>query len=445
MSPANPAAVPMDEDGIMRKVMRRVIPFIFVCYVVSYLDRINVGFAALQMNKDLGLTPSQFGWGAGLFFIGYFCCEIPSNLLMQKFGARRWLARIMISWGAISLLTAFVTGPTSFSLARLLLGMAEAGFTPGVYLFFTYWFPGPWRARATAAFLVGIPVANIIGSPLSGWLLGFDGLFGLRGWQWLFIIEAVPAVILGFACLFVLSDGPEDARWLNREEKTFLASRLATEQETLANRHGAGFWKGFSPKVLMFAVINFCGIAGSLGVSIWMPQIVKQFGLSNLATGFVTATPYVIAAFAMTLAARAAAGSSMRLAYVVGSLAMAAIALAGSAVAGSPLVSMIALTLTVCGILCFQATYWALPTSFLTGRAAAAGLAVIVSIGNLGGFVGPYLIGELKQVTAGFVIPLLALAAVLIFGALVMALVGDPAAPRHRRTPHAALTQKGLS
>ena len=255
-------AGPIQEDALMRKVMRRIIPFIFICYVVSYLDRINVGFAALQMNKDLGLTPSIFGLGAGLFFIGYFICEMPSNLALQRFGARRWIARIMITWGLISSLTALVAGALGFSAARLLLGMAEAGFTPGVYLFFTYWFPGPWRARATAAFLVGIPVANMIGSPISGWLLTFNGLAGLHGWQWLFIIEGLPAVLLGLACLFLLADGPRQASWLTIREQDWLAARLAEEQEMLAKRHGARLRDGFTSQVLVFALINFCGIVG---------------------------------------------------------------------------------------------------------------------------------------------------------------------------------------
>lgn len=420
-------AGPIQEEALMHKVMRRIIPFIFICYVVSYLDRINVGFAALQMNKDLDLTPSIFGLGAGLFFIGYFICEMPSNLMLQRFGARRWLARILITWGLISTLTFLVGGALGFSAARLLLGMAEAGFTPGVYLFFTYWFPGAWRARATAVFLVGIPIANMIGSPISGWLLTFNGLGGLHGWQWLFIIEGLPAILLGIACLFVLSDGPRQASWLNADEQDWLATRIAQEQETLAKRHGARLRDGFSLQVLLFALINFCGIVGSLGIGIWMPQIVKGFGLSYVATGFVAATPYAIAAVVMTLWGNAASRSKRRVVYVVSALAIAAVALALSVFAGSHLLSMVALTFTVCGILAFQASFWALPTSFLSGRAAAAGLALIVSIGNLGGFVGPFMIGALRQHTKGFTAPLLATAAVLLLGAIIMALVGDPA------------------
>jgi MFS family permease len=433
MSTTELPAPAIAEKAVMRKVIRRIIPFIFVCYVVSYLDRINVGFAALQMNKDIGLSPSQFGFGAGLFFIGYFICEIPSNLALQRFGGRRWIARIMITWGLVATCMAMVTGALGFSSARLLLGMAEAGFTPGVFLFFTYWFPGPWRARATAAFLVGNPIANVVGSPISGWLLTFDGILGLRGWQWLFILEGVPAVLLGLACLFVLADGPRHAHWLSPGEKDWLATQLAEEQATLAARHGARLRDAFTGLVFVFALINFCFIVGSLGVSIWMPQIVRGFGLSYVATGFVSALPYLIAAILMLWLGRAAARSANRMVYVVGSLATAAVALALSVATTSPVLAMLALTVTVCGIMGFLATFWAVPSSFLTGPAAAAGLAVIVSIGNLGGFVGPYLIGYLRQYTDGFVVPLLAIAAIMLTGAIIMAVVGDPAADRRRR------------
>lgn len=425
-------------EPTMTRVMRRIIPFIFVCYVVSYLDRINVGFAALQMNRDLGLTPSQFGWGAGLFFLGYFLCEIPSNLMMQRVGARLWIARIMISWGLLSTLTCFVTGPVSFSVMRLLLGMAEAGFTPGVYLYFTYWFPGAWRGKATAAFLVGIPVANMIGSPISGALLTMDGFGGLAGWQWLLIIEGLPAVLLGIACLFVLSDGPADAKWLEDGERRALGEQLAAEQSLLAARHGNKLRDAFAnPKVFVLALVNFCGICGSLGVGLWMPQIVRGFGVSYVAVGFISAAPYALGAVCMLLWARFANRSNHRLWFVCGALAMAGLALSVSATFTAPLPAMLALTVTVVSILSFQATYWAIPSGFLTGRAAAAGLALIVSIGNLGGFAGPYMIGYLRETTMSFSTPLYVLSAILLTGAAVMAVLGDPG--------HDKFTPKGVT
>ncbi|GLH75545.1 MFS transporter [Bradyrhizobium sp. SSBR45G] len=422
------AAPAFDITPTMRKVMRRIIPFIFVCYVVSYLDRINVGFAGLQMNRDLGLTPSQFGWGAGLFFLGYFLCEIPSNLMMQRVGARLWIARIMITWGLLSTLTCLVAGPVSFSAMRLLLGMAEAGFTPGVYLYFTYWFPGVWRGRATAAFLVGIPVANMIGSPISGALLTMDGFGGLAGWQWLLIIEGLPAVLLGIACLFVLSDRPGEATWLDADERRELDVQLAAEQATLAARHGNTLRDAFAnPKVFVLALVNFCGICGSLGVGLWLPQIVRGFGVSYVAVGFISAAPYALGAVCMLLWARLANRARHRLWFVCGALATAGVALSVSASLTAPLPAMLALTVTVVGILSFQATYWAIPSGFLTGRAAAAGLALIVSIGNLGGFVGPYMIGYLREATKSFSTPLYVLSVILLAGTAVMFVLGDPA------------------
>lgn len=420
-------ALSVDDEVLFRKVMRRIIPFIFVCYVVSYLDRINAGFASLQMNRDLGLTPSQFGWGAGLFFIGYFLCEIPSNLMMQRVGARVWIARIMISWGLASTLMCLVVGPNSFYGMRLLLGMAEAGFTPGVYLYFTYWFPSAWRGKATAAFLVGIPVANMIGSPISGALLTLDKLGGLAGWQWLFVLEGVPAILLGIACLFVLSDGPRSAKWLSPREQDVLSARIAAEQTAISKRYGHGIRDAFAnPKVFLLALVNFCGICGSLGIGLWMPQIVKGLGVGYVAIGFISAAPYALGAICMLLWARLADRSTNRIWFVCGALAIAAIALSASASLGVSVAAMVALSVAVIGILSFQATYWAIPSNFLTGGAAAAGLALIVSIGNLGGFVGPYMIGYLRETTQSFAIPLYVLSGILFVGVIVMFLLGDP-------------------
>ncbi|CAJ0790857.1 Putative tartrate transporter [Ralstonia mannitolilytica] len=416
-------------ERTLAKAFRRILPFIFACYVISYLDRTNVGFAALTMNKDIGLTAEQFGFGAGLFFIGYFLFEIPSNLIMQKVGARVWIARIMITWGIFSMATAFVVGPKSFAAARFLLGLAEAGFTPGIYLYFTHWFPGKWRAKVTAAFLVGIPVANMIGSPISGALLQLGELHGLRSWQWLLLIEGLPAVLLGIACLFVLADRPEKAKWLTDDEKAVLARRLALEQRDIANKHGANLRDAMTNwRVFVLAFINFCGIVGSIGVGLWMPQIIKQFGVEHTVVGWLTAIPYAIGAVVMLWWARVANRAQDRIPYVAGALVVAAAALAASAVLDAPTLRLAALCVTVSGILAFQATYWAIPSSFLTGRAAAGGLALIVSVGNLGGFVGPSMIGAIKQFSRGFTAPLMAVSAVLLIGALAIAWLGDPGA-----------------
>ncbi|WP_429393382.1 MFS transporter [Robbsia andropogonis] len=414
-------------ERALKKAYRRILPFIFLCYVVSYLDRTNVGFAALTMNRDLGLTAEQFGFGAGLFFIGYFIFEIPSNLALQKFGARLWISRIMITWGVFSMLTAFVVGAKSFAAARFLLGIAEAGFTPGIYFYFTLWFPGEWRAKITAAFLVGIPVANMIGSPISGALLQLGGMYGLRSWQWLLLVEGLPAVLLGIACLFVLTDRPEKATWLTDAEKASVAQRLATEQLSIAARHGATLRGALTNwRVFVLAFINFCGIVGSLGVGLWMPQIIKQLGVDHATVGWLTALPYLIGAFVMLLWARLARRARNRVLYISGALIIAACALTASVFTNVPALKLAALCVTVSGILAFQATYWAIPSAFLTGRAAAGGLALIVSIGNLGGFVGPSMIGTLKQISNGYTVPLMAVSAVMLIGAFTMALLGDP-------------------
>lgn len=419
-----------EEEGekLLRRVMLRILPFIFLCYVISYLDRTNVGFAAISMNKDLGLTATMFGWAAGLFFFGYFIFEIPSNLLMQRFGARVWIARIMITWGLISMATAFATGPISFSILRFLLGVAEAGFTPGVYLYFTYWFPGKWRAKAIAAFLLGIPTANIIGSPLSGWLMEMHGIMGLKNWQFLLVAEALPAVLLGIACLFVLVDTPAKARWMNDREKTWLGERLKQEQQAIGSSHGNTLRSALTnPKVFTLAAINFCCIVGSVGIGLWMPQIIKSLGMTNTTVGLVTALPYVLGAISMTIWARLANRSQQRLPYVAGALAFAAVALVGAALTDEPIMKVTCLALTVSGILSFQATFWAIPSTILTGRAAAGGLALIVSIGNLGGFAGPFLIGLIKDATQSFAVPFYVVASILMLGTCLMLWLGDPA------------------
>jgi MFS family permease len=325
--------------------------------------------------------------------------------------------------------TAFVVGPKSFAAARFLLGLAEAGFTPGIYLYFTHWFPGKWRAKVTAAFLVGIPVANMIGSPISGALLQLGGLHGLKSWQWLLLIEGLPAVLLGVACLFILADRPDKASWLSDEEKATLAGRLAAEQKDIGSKHGSTLRDAMTNwRVFVLAFINFCGIVGSVGVGMWMPSMIKQFGVEHAVVGWLTAIPYLIGAFAMLWWARVANRAVNRIPYVAGALVIAAAALCASTLVDAPALKLIALCFTVSGILGFQATYWAIPSSFLTGRAAAGGLALIVSVGNLGGFVGPSMIGWLKQISGGFTVPLFAVAGFLLLGALTIAWLGDPGA-----------------
>ncbi|TNC10341.1 MFS transporter [Methylobacterium terricola] len=428
--PPQPAFTAIDERALHRKLMWRILPFLFVCYVISYLDRVNVGFAALTMNKDIGLSATAFGVGAGLFFFGYFIAEIPSNLIMMRVGARIWIARIMITWGLVSAATAFVTGPVQFGIARFLLGLGEAGFVPGVFLYLSLWFPSAVRARATALFLLGIPVANIVGSPISGALIQLEG-FGLKGWQWLLILEALPAMALGIACLFVLTDRPEKAAWLSPAERDALVAKLEAETAAIERKHKMTLAQALRNwRVLMLACVNFCAIVGSLGIGLWLPQIIKQLGLATSLVGVVTAIPYICGAVAMVVWGRMSDRGSDRTIYPTISLLVGAAALVASAFTPTPVLTIAALCVAVMGINSFVATFWAVPSGFLTGRAAAGGIAMIVSIGNLGGFAGPYMIGLVRDLSGGFTAPLLAVGACLLVGAVLMLAFGR----RVRRT-----------
>ena len=415
-----------EQEQVLSKVLRRIVPFLLLCYIVAYLDRVNVGVAGLTMNQDLGLSPSEFGWSAGLFFFGYFLAEVPSNLALQAVGARKWIARILITWGLLSAGTAFAVGPVSFGVMRFLLGLGEAGFTPGVFLYFTYWFPARARGRATAAFLLGIPIANILGAPISSSLLALDGLAGLHGWQWLLILEGLPATILGFVCLFTLTDKPEQAKWLSPEERTWLVEVLASERQAIAAKHASKLKDAFTNwRVLVCAAVNFCAIIGSVGLGLWMPQILKGFGFSVVTVGFLAAIPYICGAVTMMLWARLSDKGGERSWFVASALLLGALALVVCGYAtSSALISIVALCGAVVGIMCYQSTFWPIPSSFLTGSAAAGGLALIVSIGNLGGFVGPYIIGEIKQTTGSFSWALIAVAAFLTVAAILIKLVG---------------------
>jgi D-galactonate transporter len=415
-----------EQEQVLSKVLRRIVPFLLLCYIVAYLDRVNVGVAGLTMNQDLGLSPSEFGWSAGLFFFGYFLAEVPSNLALQAVGARKWIARILITWGLLSAGTAFAVGPVSFGVMRFFLGLGEAGFTPGVFLYFTYWFPARARGRATAAFLLGIPIANILGAPISSSLLALDGFAGLHGWQWLLILEGLPATILGFICLFTLTDKPEQAKWLSPEERSWLIEVLASERQAIAAKHASKLKDAFTNwRVLVCAAVNFCAIIGSVGLGLWMPQILKGFGFDVVTVGFLAAIPYICGAVTMMLWARLSDKGGERSWFVASALLLGAVALivCGYTTSSAP-ISIVALCGAVIGIMCYQSTFWPIPSSFLTGSAAAGGLALIVSIGNLGGFVGPYLIGEIREATGSFSWALIAVAAFLTLAAILIRLVG---------------------
>ncbi|MGW6401475.1 MFS transporter [Streptomyces sp. NPDC055134] len=407
------------ENAVFRKVIRRIVPFLILCYVVSYLDRVNVGFAKLQMSEDLGFSEAAYGLGAGLFFIGYFLFEVPSNLMLQKVGARTWIARIMVSWGVVSALFVFVNNEATFYVLRFLLGAAEAGFYPGVILYCTYWFPSARRARVIALFMSAIPVAGIFGNPLSGWIMDvFEGTGGWNGWQWLFLIEALPAIAVGVITLFYLDNSVRDAKWLNDDEKTVIERALA-EDTKHQTEHGKT-WDAFrDPKVWLMCLIYFFFVMGQYALTFWMPTFVESTGIKGgFAIGALSAVPYLAALVAMNLFGRSADKRRERRWHLVIPSLMGAVGFSLAASwTGSTTLSLVALSIAAAGVLTCAPLFWSLPTAFLSGTAAAAGLAVINSVGNLAGFVSPYMIGSLKDTTDSTAIPMYVLALGLVIGA----------------------------
>ncbi len=418
------------EARVFRKVRARLIPFMFLLYVIAYLDRVNVGFAALQMNRDLHFTPSEFGVGAGIFFIGYMLFEVPSNLLLERFGARVWIARIMIMWGIVSVGMMFVTSVPGFYLLRFLLGLAEAGFFPGMILYLTYWFPAAHRAKAIAQFMTATAIAGVIGGPLSGLLLGLDGVGGLAGWQWLFLVEGLPAVVIGFVVLGYLTDRPEQATWLEADERAWLIARMRDDRAARGEAHPS-VWRALaSPMVWLFALLYFTIISSFYGVSFWLPQIVKQFsGLSDVAVGFVAAIPYIAAALVMVWVGVHSDRTGERRWHVSIPACVGAIGLLLSAATDTPAIALVTLSIAAAGIWGSLGPFWALPTAMLSGTAAAGGIALINSIGNLGGFVGPQIIGSIVERTGSLSMALVALAASPFVGSILVLLI-VPAAPR---------------
>jgi ACS family tartrate transporter-like MFS transporter len=408
------------ETSTIRAISMRLIPFLVTAYFFAYLDRVNLGFAALTMNADLKFSPTVFAGGAGIFFIGYFIFEVPSNLALEKFGASRWIARIMVTWGIISVLMAMVNGERSFYILRFLLGVAEAGFFPGIILYLTYWYPAKYRARFLAAFAVAVPVSTVIGAPVSGLLLGLDGAMGLKGWQWLFVIEGIPSVLLGIVTWFYLTDRPNKADWLNAEQKAWLASKLQAENAAKQTAKHLSLGQALSSgKVIALSLIYFGYVGALYGMQFWLPQIVKAFGLTNAQTGFVTAIPYLFGTIAMILWARHSDATRERVAHVGGPLLLTALALGVSSYITDPTATMVVLTVAAIGMFCTFAVFWTLPTAWLSGTAAAGAIALINSIGNLAGFGGPYLIGWVKETTGNtstglLVLSLLPLAAGLL-------------------------------
>jgi MFS family permease len=422
------------EQATIRKVTLRIMPVLIVCYFAAYLDRVNVGFAALQMNKDIGLSAAAYGFGAGLFFLTYFVFEVPANLAMHRFGARRWIARIMISWGLVAGATAFVTGPTSFYAVRLLLGAAEAGFQPGVLLFLTLWFPPAYRGRMVAYFMAAVPICGTIGSPISGMLLSVHGL-GLAGWQWLYLLEALPSVLLGLFVLLWLTDRPEHARWLAPEQRGWLVNRLAAEQQSVETKRFSTLLQVFtSPILLCIALVYFSDVAMNNANSFFLPQIVKAFGLGNTQTGFVTAIPNFVGLLAIVWWGRHSDRHRERVWHAAGALMVGGAGLVVAALIPDPLIRIVALSVAVAGTYSFTAPFWASVTNRLSGIAAAGGIAAIGAIGNLGGLTAPSIMGFMKGWTGSFAAGQIIIAAMAFLGAIMLVLVSrDPAGAAARR------------
>jgi D-galactonate transporter len=422
------------EVRTIAKVAKRLVPFLIVCYFIAYLDRVNVGFAALTMNQDLGLSQTAFGFGAGIFFIAYFIFEVPSNLLLERFGARKWIARIMLSWGIISGMMAFtptiarVTGlgnEYSFYLIRVLLGAAEAGFFPGIIFYLTLWFPIEYRARIVGYFMAAIPLSTVIGAPISGALLYLHGGLGLAGWQWLFIVEALPSIILAGVVFFYLTDRPADAAWLAPDERIWLAERLELEQRSRKAVYDYTVLESLvNPRVLGLSLVYFGAVATNYGLSFFLPQIVKAFGLNIFLTTLVSATPYVVGTIGMVWWGRRSDRVAERRFHTAFPLFLAAAGIAVSTALDDPLLKMISFCVAGFGIFACLPVFWTLPTAFLSGAAAAAGIAVINSIGNLAGFAGPFAMGRIKDHTGSYAGGLLLLAALGIIAMGIVLMLG---------------------
>ncbi|WP_377042825.1 MFS transporter [Roseomonas elaeocarpi] len=428
-----------NRPDIIAKAARRILPILMICYFAAFLDRVNIGFAALTMNQDLGFSASVFGFGAGIFFLGYILCELPSNLLLLRFGARIWIARILITWGILSAATAFVWNPASFYIVRVLLGAAEAGFFPGMIFYITLWFPQEYRARMFATFNIAVPLSSMIGAPVSGLVIEYmNGLQGLAGWQWMFVIEAVPAVIMGVVVLLGLPESPLTATFLREDERHWLSGRLEAERATQEKQERFTIGRALTdPRVLLMCLIAVGLVMGTTGIAIWMPQFVRAFGLSTVQTGFVTAIPSAFMALAMILVGRHADRTGERVWHAAGPFLVSAVGFVLAALSTDPLMGLVGLTIGAAGIGGASPNIWIFPTTLLTGAAAAAGIALINSAGSTGGFFGPSIIGWVRDATGGFSGAQLVLAgvmavtatAILILGRSMREMMQRPAAP----------------
>lgn len=442
------------EKRTIGKIIWRLIPFLVLCYFVAFLDRVNVGFAKLHMNSALGLSEAVYGLGAGLFFIGYFFFEVPSNILLERFGARRWIARIMITWGIVSCAFAFIprisaaTGLSNewtFYILRLLLGAFEAGFFPGIIFYLTLWFPAVYRARVISLFMLAIPISSIVGAPISGLLLNVTGL-GLDGWQWLFILESLPSVLVGVLVLLYLTDYPKDAKWLEPDEIAWLEDRLLTEDRNREKHEHVSMLQAFTDgRVLACALIYFCLNAAAYGIPFFLPTIIKSFGVTDTQTGLITALPFVFGAIGMVLFGRHSDRAVERKKHVAAALIIAAVGFGVSAYASSPVLVVMLLCFAQIGVSAVPPMFWPMPATILSGAAAASGIAAINSLGNLSGFAAPFAMGYLKETTGDFRASLTLLAVCALLGAVVsLKLRIDSKAERQLAEPTLAQERDGL-
>jgi ACS family tartrate transporter-like MFS transporter len=413
------------ERSATRKVFWRIIPYCFVLYVISYLDRANIGYAALQMNKELALTSEAFGFAAGIFFIGYFLFEVPSNVALNKYGARIWISRILVTWGLVAVATAFVQTAMQLYILRFLLGVAEAGFFPGIIIYLTYWFRAKEQATTVALFTAAIPVSYLLGAPLSTWIMDHVSGFGMNGWRWMLLLEGGPAVLAGILNYFIMTDRPEQAKWLNAEERDWLSEELRKDHAARANVEHLGVVAAITnPKVLFLSAIYFIYQVGNLGIGMWMPQIIKGLAgsLTNFEVGLVAMLPYAFATLAMVLWSRNSDRTGERQKHSAYPLLCGAVALALTGLVLQPAIAMGLISLALAGLYAFKSPFWSLPGLFLSRSTAAVSIAAINSIGNLGGFVGPYTIGVIKDWTGSAYGGLLFLS-VLLFISFVMTLL----------------------
>jgi ACS family tartrate transporter-like MFS transporter len=420
--------IPLRSD-VINRVTRRIIPFAFICYVVAYIDRVNIGFASSELQRDLGLSATEYGVGAGLFFLGYCLFEVPSNLILERVGARRWIARIMIGWGLVSMATMFISDVTSFMVARIVLGLAEAGFFPGIVLYLTYWVPAAERARTNALFMMAAPVSVIVGAPVSEAIMGMNGLLGLHGWQWLFLLEGMPAVILGFLALRVLTDRPEQADWLPAADREWLSTTMAAERAHRMQTGHAGVMRSLgSGRVWLLTLVYLLNTSVTYGIFLWLPRMLQETAGPGVSVSLYTAIPFMAALVGMVLIGRHSDKTAERKLHVAVCAITASIGLF-LAVAFHNHLYLLVLAFTICqvGQRSVMSVFWAIPPMLLGGTAAAAGIAFINAIGNLGGFFGPTMMGWLRDVTGGYTGGLLVLAGALVLEAILVATLRLPA------------------